>query len=197
MKRQLAILLVFLMLCGCAAGAGEKQPAEPEMTGETASPLEEPDSEMKKPEPEQLPEKKPEVQRQEPCALNVICGEQRTAAMGGSWSWWYDNGDGTQSGIEACGIHPLDGEQYIPALLMTGPEAQLQFEGEEPDRVTVRCWNTEFWGQTETESEPAEVDGLRLLLKNGAYVYEVAATWERFDSWGGTAYYTFYTVLEN
>lgn len=194
MKKLLVWILILLLFCGCVAKGVESCPAaeEPATVESEGAPK----------APEAMPEEEPEepiieevnIIMKEPCSLQIANGSRVGDVLGGTCSWWYDNGDGTQTGIEACGMHPLEAKEHMPVLVMDGTEAQLLFSAEDPDEVSIRGWSVSEWGNWEAESESIPVDGLNFELKNEGFVYEVAATWDRFESWGGTVYYVFCAV---
>lgn len=148
-----------------------------------------------------------------PPVLTVVCGEETVEALRGTTSWLYQNEDGTGSGIEADSMHPLQAKEYMTQLdLIPTPissidplKAYLQWNTI-PDKVLVRCWNEEYWGQSTAESEEIPVSILMIdsnfetapiisvELKDGNYIYEVVAEWNSSEMYGGTAYYSFYTV---
>ena len=201
MKKMLVYLLVLLLFCGCAKGV-ESCPAE-EPAPEISEPAEEGAPKM----PEDMEEdvvqeghyeapEEPVIEivdiiQKDPCSLQIANGSRVTDAMGGTCSWWYDNGDGSATEIEACGMHPLEAKEHMPILVMDGTAAELLFGPVEPDEVTIRGWSVSQWGNYEAEAEEIPMDGLNFELKNEGFVYEVAATWDRFENWGGTAYYVF------
>ncbi len=185
MKKLLVMLLVLLLLCGCASKIPPEK-IEPAVDGAPLAP-----PELQEEEPTEPTVEDAEVPRKEPCSLTIANGSQSVAAMGGGYSWWYDNGDGTQCGVEADAMHPLDTRAYTRVLVMDGTEAQLLFGAEEPDKVTIRGWSVKHWGDFDAKAETIPVDGLSFELKNEGYVYEVSAAWNRFSNWGGTASYTF------
>ena len=144
----------------------------------------------------------------EPPALTVAYGEESIEALRGTFSWTYQNEDGTQTGIEADSMHPLQAKEYMPqlTLLPVAPSfAAMQWDTL-PDKVSVRCWSEAYWGQYDAESEtvPAKLlcidssDGrdpyFSVELKDGSYVYEVIAEWNSAETYSGKARYSFYTV---
>ena len=149
----------------------------------------------------------------EPPVLTVICGKESVEALRGTTSWMYQNEDGTGSGIESDSMHPLQAKEYMTPLdLIPTPissidplTANLQWDTT-PDKVVVRCWGEECWGRYDAESEDILVDVMGIdfnsqlvtnyviQLKDGNYIYEVVAEWNSSETWGGTAYYSFYTV---
>ena len=147
----------------------------------------------------------------QPPELVVRCGEEQIAALKGSYSWMYNNGDGTATGIEADGIHPLDCQELMPDLRLDSSKnalkAHLQFVIE-PDEIEVRYWSTDCWNKPSEDSRELEVQAIEVdfvdgsystdhivRLLDGNYIYEVIARWNRSEEYGGTAYYSFYTVM--
>lgn len=149
----------------------------------------------------------------EPPALTVIYGDETLTALKGTSSWRYSNGDGTQTGIEFDSMYPLQAKEHMTPLNLlpsvrssTEPlRAYLEWSVM-PDDISVRCWSTAHWGKTESQSEEIPVSIVMLdsdppaaslasvKLKDGDYIYEISAKWNRFENWGGTAHYSFYTV---
>ena len=112
-------------------------------------------------------------------------------------------------GIESDSLHPLQSKEYMPSLHLTRStlshiepfSAYLQFETV-PNQLTVCCWSVEQWDHIDAESEAVAVskyDGeadqpvFQIPLKEGSFIYEVVATWENAEAYGGTAHYSFYT----
>lgn len=139
----------------------------------------------------------------EPPKLTISTLDNSIEALRGTTSWLYDNGDGTQTGIESDSMHPLDSnsKKYMPTLLITPTpdfskkplEAVLQFDVS-PDEVSVHCWSDKHWGNTSAESEDILVNDFAIELKDSAYIYEVIARWSSSEKYGGTAYYSFYAT---
>ncbi len=135
------------------------------------------------------------VRLEKPPLLTVISDEDAHDALLGTYSWWYENGDGTSADIEVDHAHPLDCEAWLPPLETTSPTAVLHF-AEEPDRiVSIRCWSDDNWSDSTAESEDITVMGNEIELKIGGYIYEVTAKWNNENGYGGTAYYSFYVKL--
>ena len=147
----------------------------------------------------------------EPPELVVRCGEEQITALKGTYSWRYNNGDGIATGIEADGIHPLDCQELMTDLHLDSSidalKAHLQFDIE-PDEMEVRYWSTDCWNEPSEKSHELEVQAIEvdfvdgsvstdhvMKLLDGNYIYEVIAKWNSSEEYGGTAYYSFYTVV--
>ena len=145
----------------------------------------------------------------EPPQLTIMYADEGITALRGTYSWTYQDEDKTFMGIESDSLHPLQSKEYMPSLRLTRNtlshaepfSAYLQFETA-PNQLTVCCWSEEQWDHIDAESEAVAVskyDGeadqpvLQIPLKEGGFVYEVVATWENAEAYGGTAHYSFYT----
>ena len=132
----------------------------------------------------------------EPPALAVRSG-QIIGGLLGTYSWGYQDDDGTATHVEADSAHPLNCEDLLISQWIdyetTETTATLYFN-EEPDEVLyVRCWSDEHWSDPTADSEAVVVNGNEIELKPGGYIYEVQARWNGEDGYGGgTAYYSFY-----
>ena len=188
MKKLLVMLLVLLLLCGCASKIPLEK-LEPAVDGAPLAP-----SDLQEEEPQKPTVEDPDAPRKEPCSLTIANGSQTVNTVGGGYWWHYDLSDGTQSGAKADALHPLDRKDRATFLVMDGTQAQLLFGAEEPDKVTIRGWSVKHWGDFDAKAETIPVDGLSFELKNEGYIYEVSAVWDRFSDWGGTAHYTFCAV---
>ena len=143
----------------------------------------------------------------EPPELTVANAQGASiTAMGGSYDWDYDLGNGQRSGAIACGAHPLDEicRDMTPILEMPVAVSAsfhytvtLDFGDCAPDSVILRCWSEQCWGDTEAKPEKLFAE----RQDNGAYtvelipsigVFAVDASWDAED-YKGTATYTFCT----
>ena len=152
----------------------------------------------------------------EPPALTVICGESSTKALQGTYSWHYNNWNGTISGVEADCIHPLEAKELMTPLNFVPSfyshidpfTVYLQFDVV-PDSVTISYWGEECWGQTDaafkekdvavTKTEDTDAVGNPLILysfQRGEEnaIYMISAAWESYENFNGTATYSFYTT---
>ena len=112
MKRMLIWLAALLLLAGCRISGREGSKAPSGLA---------------------WPEKPP--------ALTVGAGEREVSATLGTYSWTWPNGDGTDTGVEADGMHPLDMLDYMTPLFPgDAGTVTLRFDlqGLDLDRVTVR-----------------------------------------------------------
>lgn len=132
-----------------------------------------------------------EVLKQPP-VLSLMADQQVLEVAVGTYSWNYDNGDGTSTGIEACGVHPLDETVLWPVLNLVGETVQMEF-AVAPDEIAVCCWNETVFGDTSAPSEEISVKGNRFQLRDTAAAYQITATWKNSERYGGTANYVFYT----
>ena len=74
---------------------------------------------------------------------------------------------------------------------------ELHFDVE-PQDFTIRCWSDAYWGQMDAKEEKVTVNGNKLELKEGGYIYEVVATWTGENlAAEGTAYYSFYVIQDD
>ena len=86
-------------------------------------------------------------------------------------------------------------------------KAHLKF-AIEPDEIEVRYWSTDCWNKPSEDSRELEVQAIEIdfvdgsvstdhivKLLDGNYIYEVIAKWNSSEEYGGTAYYSFYTVM--
>ena len=78
-----------------------------------------------------------------PPALTVQVGENQGQAALGTYSWTWPNGNGTDSGVEAAGLHPLDMADHVTPLPL-GDEGTVtlifDLSGLALDHLTVRRW---------------------------------------------------------
>ena len=102
-----------------------------------------------------------------PPALTVRIGAATASATLSTYSWDWPNSDGTRTGVEADGMHPLDMLDHMTPL-PAGDERKLTLRfdlGELTlDRLTIRRWDVACAGDPEKyESDfgmmPYQVDG--------------------------------------
>jgi hypothetical protein len=115
-----------------------------------------------------------------PPELTVISEYSKVAAVLGTYSWSYDNGDGTFTGIEADADTPpgLVSYQTIQLKSGSGSDVKLEFE-KAPEEVTVNIWDeSQIVKRVKVEDLSFKAD------EKGQIIYEVYAKWDQ-----GTAYY--------
>ena len=154
---------------------------------------------------------------QEPPELTISSGGEKVAALKGTYSWNYQNPDGTGTGIESDSMHPLESKEYMPQLPITFMEdsdaspfyAVLRFDTD-PDEVSVRYWTEDCWNDVSVEGKTIEVRSTKVTLESGRMsakqfnidlqeencIYEVTAKWNSSENYSGTASYSFYTTVQ-
>ena len=114
----------------------------------------------------------------------------------GTYSWTYDNGDGTQTGVCADSSHPLEWQEFLIPMSTSDDTVELYFDVQ-PQEVSVRCWSDEYWGKVDAEEENVTLIENTLKVKDGGYIYEVVARWTGENlAAEGTVYYGFYIVKD-
>lgn len=163
---------------------------------------------------DEQPEENTAAPLTEPPALTVVNGSMRIEALRGGYEWRQKEDDGTVCTVIADCAHPLDMQTLVSALPcqparageLDAHTAYLCFDVL-PDKLTVRCWSTDCWGDSDAESTPVFVTlaesepsldaptakTYRIPITENDCVYEVTATWNGDDSCGGSATYSFYT----
>ena len=115
----------------------------------------------------------------------------------GTYSWMYDNGDGTQTGVCADSSHPLEWQEFLVPMITTDDTVELYFDVQ-PQEVSVRCWSDANWGKVNAKDENANLSSNKLELKDGGYIYEVVAKWTGENlAAEGTVHYGFYVIKDD
>lgn len=118
-------------------------------------------------------------------------------AIKGTYSWMYDNGDGTWTGVEADSSHPLEWQEFLVPMTTSDDSVDLSFDVE-PQEISIRCWSDAYWGQVDVKEERANLNGNALELNNSGYIYEVVAKWNGENlAAQGTVYYGFYVIKDD
>lgn len=140
----------------------------------------------------------------------VVSNEQSIEAQKGTCSWMYRGEDGNIVSICGDASHPLVYVETMPFLDLLPAyssfgdplSANIQFQDVtdntislvKPDTITVRCWPEDQWRGDDPKSQDVEHHinngNLYIDLKDGNYIYEVVASWNRV-AYGGTASYCF------
>ena len=159
LKKLIILLLVALFLAGCVGEQNEHE-------GEVENTIDE------------LPPS--QTQLKEPPELIVRSNNHEVLAVLGTYSWSYNNRDGTSTGIEADSGPPpelvTDQENRLNTKL--GAEISLDFDH---DPLLIEVY---IWGRTERSRKIAVEDLTFLTDQTGDIIYEIYAKWNR-----GTAHY--------
>ena len=151
----------------------------------------------------------------EPPELTVACNEKQISALRGTYSWEYQNGDGTSTCIEADSMHPLESKEYMSYLPLaySAYSATSSFRAHLlftvlPDEVEIVYWNADCWGNTSAEETVLPVRTIEVDAEDGSWsvdytadllpgnnIYEVIAKWSSSEEYTGTAHYSFYTTM--
>ena len=114
----------------------------------------------------------------------------------GTFSWIYDNGDGTQTGVWADSAHPLEWQKLLEPMTTTEDSVEIRF-AVPPQEYKVYRWNESCRGDVNAVSEYVETNGNVIELMDGGYIYEVVAkwTWDNLAA-EGTVHYEFYVIKD-
>ena len=170
MKKFVSLLLVVLLVLTMTACQMEPLPTNPPGSNGPSKPL-----------------------SKEPPVLQILDSSGAgLEANKGTYSWTYDNGDGTMSAVCADSSHPLEWKEYLTPLTTADGTVELRFDVQ-PDSFTVRCWSDKYWDKVNAKETDVSIDGNILELHEGGYIYEVVATWDGV----GTVYYGFYAIRDS
>lgn len=146
-----------------------------------------------------------EAARQTPPTLTVTSANACSVTLkSSSYDWTYTQGLQSMTVI-ACGAHPLDetSRDITPVLEMPFTVSAayfytvtLDFGGNSPNSVSLRCWPSDAWGTTgmpsETVTAQRQDNGtFRAELPQSDGIFAVDALWD-----GSSATYTFCTQAE-
>jgi hypothetical protein len=124
-------------------------------------------------------EESPKDTLQTPPNLTISVGEEIVRLVRGTYSWSYNNGDGTSTGINAdSGTPPNLVENQKLVDVTPNTEVRLNFETQ-PTNYQVMIWDT-------NNNIKGTYDEVVLSEYNGKVIYEVLAQWEQ-----GTVSYAF------
>ena len=180
MKKLVSILLTAILIFSMAACQsaenpenGQGQPNPPGSNGSSKPTSKEP----------------PELKVLDSTCIGIVANK-------GTYSWTYDNGDGTQTGVCADSSHPLEWQEFLVPMTTSDDTVELNFDVA-PQEFTIRCWSDAYWGKVDAEEENTTLSGNKLELKDGGYIYEVVATWTGENlAAEGTVHYGFYIVKD-
>ncbi len=121
-----------------------------------------------------------------PPDLTISSNSNKINAVLGTYSWHYNNDDGTFTGIEADSNSPsVLVENKTPLNVELGSDINLHF-AKTPQKFEVNIWGD---GQKIKE---ITVEGTSFKVKKvGRTIYEIYATWEQ-----GTAHYAVMVNVE-
>ncbi len=112
----------------------------------------------------------------------------------GTYTWTYDNGDGTETGVCADSSHPLEWQEFLVPMTTIKDTVELKF-AVPPQKYSVRRWNEACWEDVNAISEEVEITGDVIELTDGGYIYEVEAKWTGENlAAEGTVHYGFYVI---
>ena len=177
MKKAFSIFVALALVITLAACQGEKVPTQPHEPGSHGT---------SKPTSEKPP------------VLRILDSAGQSAeAIRCTYSWMYDRGDGIWMGVEADSMHPLQMQDLLTPFVTADETIELLFDIP-PQDITVRCWNDAQWGEVDASGEIVVLEEDHLKLRNGAYIYEVCASWTGENlAASGTAHYSFYVVRDD
>ena len=94
-------------------------------------------------------------------------------------------------------MHPLQMQDLLTPFVTADETIELLFDIP-PQDITVRCWSDAQWGEVDASGEIVVLEEDHLKLRNGAYIYEVCASWTGENlAASGTAHYSFYVVRDD
>ena len=172
MKKLLLILLAAILILSMAACSHDAQPEQVSPPGSNG---------LSKPTSTEPP---------------VLVIDDRSGnsiqANTGTFSWIYDNGDGTQTGVCADSAHPLEWQKLLEPMTTTEDSVEIRF-AVPPQEYKVYRWNESCRGDVNAVSEYVETNGNVIELMDGGYIYEVVAKWTGENlAAEGTVHYGFY-----
>lgn len=181
MKRMISILLAVILIFSLAACQSSQEPGQE--LGQTNP-------------PGSVGTSKPASK--EPPVLKILDSTCiGIEANKGTYTWTYDNGDGTQTGVCADSSHPLEWQEFLIPMTTSDNTVELYFDVQ-PQEISVWCWSDEYWGKVEAQEENVTLSENTLKLKDGGYIYEVVAKWTGENlAAEGTAYYGFYVIKDD
>lgn len=159
LKRLIILLLVAIFLAGCAGELKEHE-------GEVENTIDELSSSQ--------------TQLKEPPELTVRVNDQEVHAVLGTYSWSYDNRDGTSTAIEADSGPPPELVTEQKNILNTNLDSEVSLAFDH-DPLLIEVY---IWGRTERSRKVAVEDLTFLTDQTGDVVYEIYAKWNQ-----GTAHY--------
>ena len=111
----------------------------------------------------------------------------------GTYSWCYENADGTETCVDSDSTHPLDNNSQPDIITKMDDMNKIELVfSMPPSSYTVKRWPDTFIGNIVDNVQNAEIvnvvdSAIVLSNEDKGYIYEVYATWLQ-----GNAYYSFY-----
>jgi hypothetical protein len=119
----------------------------------------------------------------EPPTLSIDVGEKTLKPTLGTYSWIFENEDGTETAVESDSLAPPELINNDNSLQVTvDTKVELNFEIQ-PDSYSVRIWDD--------DNNVIGASNKVVLFGKGKVIYEVLAHWEQ-----GTASYVFSLDVE-
>lgn len=130
----------------------------------------------------------------EDCTEPPVCGLETTTGAGeillaGTYDWTFPSGGGEMTSISACGVHPMDTPELLPAV--SGTDNLYLHFAYEPLTITAYCWSGEEFGNPDAAAREIPCTATSLHLEPGLNCYELVVTWQAENGTGGTAHYAF------
>ena len=123
-------------------------------------------------------------------------------AFRGAYLWYYDDGYGNMCITSSEASPILLQQNNLPGLTSSGntSKATLVWSKNMPDKITVKRWSEDAWGQYfaeytvvfESNLDSSPADGINIPVERGAYIYEIVAQWMDGGN-DSTVCYGFYT----
>ncbi|QUW23100.1 hypothetical protein JSQ81_05905 [Sporosarcina sp. Marseille-Q4063] len=119
----------------------------------------------------------------EPPTLTIYVGEETVWPTLGTYSWRFENEDGTETAVESDSLAPSElVKNNKPLQVTVDTKVELNFEIQ-PDGYSVRIWDD--------DNHVISASDKVVLSGKGKIIYEVLAHWKQ-----GTAVYVFSLNVE-
>jgi len=122
------------------------------------------------------------------CGLETPNGDSEILTAG-TYEWSFPSGSGEMTGISACGVHPMDTPELLPALV--GADVLYLHFAYTPQSITAYCWSGVDFGNPDATPMEIPCTNTSLHLEPGLNCYELIVTWQADNGTGGTAHYAF------
>lgn len=136
---------------------------------------------------------------QKPPEMRVVIGKEELPSLRGGFTWTGIAKNGKAQTIVADALHPLEAKELVPILTLrptvySAQEPNLAYLDFDllPDRITARRWSASDWGNPKAQGEEVTVESATIRLEEH-FIYEITATWDIANGFGGEVTYAFYT----